>query len=139
MIQRIQTLWLLAASACGFATLKLSFYSGNKLDATNAKQFFPLNATTNTLLMVLTSCVAAIALVLVFLYKDRKRQMLVTLGATVVSVVNIVLYFTEIKNFIEGSYDITAVFAFLVPIFLLLAARGIYKDEKLVKSLDRIR
>ncbi len=139
MIQRIQTLWLLAASICGFATLKLSFYSGNKLDATNVKQFMPLNATTNTLLLVLTSCVAAMALVLIFLYKDRKRQLLVTLAAAIVSIVNIVLYFTEIKKFIEGNYAITAVFAFLVPIFFLLAARGIYKDQKLIKSVDRLR
>jgi magnesium-transporting ATPase (P-type) len=139
MIQRIQTLWLLAASICGFATLKLSFYSGNKLDATNVKQFVPLNATTNNLLMVLTACVAAAALVLIFFYNDRKRQLLVTLVATVLSIINIILYFTEIKKFVEGNYDITAVFAFLVPVFLLFAARGIYKDDKLVKSVDRLR
>jgi len=29
MIQRIQTIWLLLAAAASFATLKLSFYSGN--------------------------------------------------------------------------------------------------------------
>lgn len=139
MIQRIQTLWLLAASICGFATLKLSFYSGNKLDATNVKQFVPLNATTNTILMVLTACVAAAALVLIFFYKDRKTQLLVTLAATVLSILNIVLYFTEIKKFVEGNYDITSVLAFLVPLFLLLAARGIYKDEKLIRSVDRLR
>ncbi len=139
MIQRIQTLWLLAASICGFATLKLSFYSGNKLDVTNVKQFEPLNATTNNLLMVLTACVAAAALVLIFFYKDRKRQLLVTLAATVLSIINIILYFTEIKKFVEGNFDITAIFAFLVPVFLLFAARGIYKDEKLIKSVDRLR
>lgn len=139
MIQRIQTLWLLAASICGFATLKLSFYSGNKLDATNVKQFVPLNATTNTILMVLTACVAAAALVLIFFYKDRKTQLLITLAATVVSIVNIILYFAEIKKFVEGNYDITSVLAFLVPLFLLLAARGIYKDEKLIRSVDRLR
>ena len=139
MIQRIQTLWLLAASICGFATLKLSFYSGNKLDATNVKQFVPLNATTNNILMVLTACVAAAALVLIFFYNDRKRQMLITLVAFVVSIINIILYFTEINKFVEGNYDITAVFAFLVPLFLLFAARGIYKDEKLIKSVDRLR
>jgi len=33
MLQRIQTVWLLIASALGFATLSnsISFYSGNKL------------------------------------------------------------------------------------------------------------
>jgi drug/metabolite transporter (DMT)-like permease len=139
MIQRIQTLWLLVASVCGFATMKLSFYSGNKPDANNVKQFMPLNATTNTLLTVLTVCVAAACLVLIFMYKDRKRQLLVTLATFAVSIVNIILYFTEIKNFIEGNYDITAILAFLVPLFLLLASWRIYKDERLVKNADRLR
>jgi hypothetical protein len=31
------------------------------------------------------------------------------------------------------------VLTFLVPVFLFLAIRGISKDEKLVKSLNRLR
>ena len=38
MIQRVQTIWLLLASACAFLSLKLSFYSGNKL-INNVKEF----------------------------------------------------------------------------------------------------
>jgi len=34
---------------------------------------------------------------------------------------------------------LTAIFAIVVPILLILAMRGIRKDEKLVKSLDRLR
>ena len=140
MIQRIQSIWLLLTSIFAFATLKLSFYSGNKLDAlTNAKVFLPLNATTNTLLFILTVAVAVAALVVIFLYKDRKRQMLVSVGILAVSTLNIVFYFSEIKKFIEGQMDLTSIISFVIPVFLLLAIRSIFKDEKLVKSTDRLR
>jgi hypothetical protein len=35
--------------------------------------------------------------------------------------------------------SLTAVLAFAPPILLILAANGIRKDEKLIKSLDRLR
>ena len=65
--------------------------------------------------------------------------MKIGLVTAVVSIVNIVFYFSEIKNFTEGNYDLTAPLVFAVPVFILLAVRGIYKDEKLVKSVDRLR
>jgi len=34
---------------------------------------------------------------------------------------------------------VTCAFAFAVPVFLLLALRNIYKDHRLVKSMDRLR
>ena len=138
MIQRVQTLWLLLASACAFLSLKLSFYSGNKL-VNNVKEFQSFTAMGNILLLILTVAVGIAALVTVFLYKDRKMQMKIGLVTAVVSIVNIVFYFSEIKNFTEGNYDLTAPLVFAVPVFILLAVRGIYKDEKLVKSVDRLR
>lgn len=140
MIQRIQTLWLLAASVCSFLTLKFSFFSGNKL-VNNVQQFVPLNALSNIALTVLTVAVAIAALILIFLYKDRKRQQWLTLATAVVSVVNIALYFSEVKKYLpgQGNYDLTAILAFVIPVFLLLAVRGIYKDEKLVRSVNRLR
>jgi hypothetical protein len=39
----------------------------------------------------------------------------------------------------EWSYNLTSVAAIAIPVFLLMAARAIYKDEKLVKSVDRLR
>lgn len=140
MIQRIQSIWLLLTAVFAFLTLKFSFYSGNKIDAvTNAKTFLPLNATTNILLLILTVAVAVASLVVIFLYKDRKRQMLVSIGILAVSIINIVVYFSQIKKFIEGQFDLTAIITFVIPIFILLAIRSIWKDEKLVKSSDRLR
>ncbi len=140
MIQRVQTLWLLAASVCAFLTLKFSFFSGNKM-ANNVKQFVPLNGLENIVLTILTVAVAVAALVLIFLYKDRKKQLWLALATALVSVINVALYFSETKKYLpgEGNYDLTAVLAFVIPVFLLLAVRGIYRDEKLVKSVNRLR
>jgi peptidoglycan/LPS O-acetylase OafA/YrhL len=138
MIQRIQSIWLLLAAVCAFLTLKFSFYSGNKI-VNNQKQFVHLTANENMLLTILSVAVGIAALILIFLYKDRKMQLRLTIVTMLISILNIVLYFSAIKNYVEGFYDITAVVAFLIPIFLLLAARGIYKDMKLVKSVDRLR
>lgn len=141
MIQRIQTLWFLAACACGLATLKLSFYSGNKMINEVEKVYTQLNATTNLLLLVLTVATAIASLILIFLFKDRKLQMKLTFITLLVSIINIVLFFVEIKKFVpaESNFNFTCVLAFAVPVFLILAFRGVYKDEKLVKSVDRLR
>lgn len=140
MLQRLQTVWLLLAAVLEAATLRLSFFSGNKLDAaTNQKTWIEFTAMQNVFILILTIAVAVSALVAIFMYKDRKRQLLITLITTVVSVVAILLYFQQKTNFVEANLDLTSLTAFFVPVFLLLAARGIYKDEQLVKSADRLR
>jgi hypothetical protein len=142
MLQRIQTIWLLIASALAFLSLKFPFFSGNKL-VDDQKQFIHLSGTTaeNILLLIVSVAVGLAALIAVFLYNDRKVQLRTVIVTIILSAITIVLYILETQKFLlnEGTYDLTAVFVFLIPIFLLLAARGIYKDQKLVKSLDRLR
>jgi hypothetical protein len=60
-------------------------------------------------------------------------------AAAGLSIINIVLYITELKKFSSGNMSLAAILALAIPVFLLLAIRGIWKDEKLVKSLDRLR
>jgi hypothetical protein len=141
MIQRLQTIWLLLAAAAAFLTLKFSFYSGNIIADGGAKTFQYLTARSNIVLTILSAGVGLAALISVFLYKNRKRQLRIVLLCILVSIVNIVLFFLESRKFVagEGNYDLTAALAFVVPVFLILAMRGIRKDEKLVKSLDRLR
>lgn len=140
MLQRIQTVWLLIASALGFATLSnsISFYSGNKL-VENVSKFVPLTARENIFILILTVSVAVAALVTVFLFKDRKMQLKITMGIFAVSLANIGLYYLQIQNYTEGKMSLSALVALAIPVFLILAARGIWKDEQLVKSVDRLR
>jgi hypothetical protein len=141
MIQRIQSVWLLLAAAGAFLSMQYPFYSGNIVSATQAKHFEYFTAKSHTLLTILTAGVGIAALIAIFLFKNRKQQFRITLIALLVSVINLVLFFTQSKTFVpgEGNYNLTAIFAIIVPVFLIMALRGIRRDDKLVKSLDRLR
>ncbi len=139
MLQRIQTIWLLLAFICGFLTLKFSFFSGNKLDANNVSTFTKLIASSSIIILILTVAVFIAAVISIFLFKNRKLQLRIILVTFLVSLLNIFLYYRETQKFVNGEYSFTAILTIAIPIFLLLAARGINKDEKLVKSMDRLR
>lgn len=140
MIQRIQSIWLLLAAAFSASGFGLSFFSGNKLDAaTNTKIWVEFTASNQLLIMILSVAVAVAALVAIFMYKDRKRQMLIVFATAVGAFLNIALYYNAKSSFVESKLDLGSLFSFAVPLFLLLAIRFIYKDEQLVKSADRLR
>ena len=135
----MQTLWLVLAATATFLTFKYSFFSGNKLAAGGSKTFEYLTANTSTLILVLSVAVVSGILIDIFLYKNRKLQFRIVLAAILISTLNIFLYYRETKNFVEGNFDLSSIFAFAIPVLLMFAASGIYKDQKLVKSLDRLR
>lgn len=142
MLQRIQTIWLLLAAICSFLMVKFSFYSGNKILEDGQKQYIALTgATSPVYVLILIVAVGIGALISIFLFKDRKTQSRLALVTLLVSIVNIVLLYLETKKYAagEGNYDLTAALSVAVPVFLFLAIRGIARDQKLIKSLDRLR
>jgi amino acid transporter len=139
MIQRIQTLWLVLASLAAMASLKFSFFSGNRVDDNQAKTWTELTAVTNFLTLIITAGIGVCSLIVVFLYKNRKLQIQLTVVALILSLLNIFLLYRETQKYTEGNFTITSIITLLIPIFLALAIRGIYKDEKLIKSADRLR
>lgn len=138
MIQRQQSLWLLLAAVASFLSFKFPFYTGNILE-NNLSRFEELEGGSNFFLLVLTGLSILISLIAIFLYKDRKTQFKLTIVGILMAIVLLVLYFTQIKKFSSGNFALTAVFAFAILVGYLMAARGIWKDEKLVKSLDKLR
>ena len=136
MIQRIQSLWLLSASACAFLSMKYPFYYIGPHPDLISDQF---NATTKIILLILTSILGALCLFTIFLYKQRNLQLWLTVLSIVLSITNIFLYFDYKKDYTGGGLALTSIFVFAVPVFLFFAAQGIYRDQKLVKSMDRLR
>ncbi len=136
MIQRIQSVWLLIASIVTFLTLKLSFYSGTHLPD---NVYHQLNATENLQLLIPTIALGVVSLVTIFLFKNRATQLWLCMAAIVLDVVLLILYYNTIKDFSKGEYAITAVLHVIIIAALLLAARGINKDEKLIKDSNRLR
>jgi len=136
MIQRIQTIWFIIAAACTFATFRCAFYSGSINAITPAADF---NASSYLLITILTSVIGVFSLVLIFLYGNRKLQLKLSIANLLLSVGLVALYLWQTSHFVSGAITLFAVFTFAIPVFLFLAARGIWKDEKLVKSVDRLR
>ena len=135
MIQRIQSIWLLFAAIFSLATLKFSFYSGNK----DNNLFAELNGSSYFPLLILSVAVALSALFAIFLFKNRKLQMRLALLGFLLQVIAVVVYFLQTKQYTEGSFTLTSVLSFAIPVFFILAWMGIRKDDKLVKSMDRLR
>jgi len=140
MLQRIQSIWLLLAATMSALSLKFSFFSGNKINTeTNVKEWIEYTAAQGSLNAIITIAIGVATLVCIFMYKDRKRQLLISLIVLAVSFLNIFLYYNASKTFTESNTDLTALISLSIPVFLVLAALGIYKDEQLVKNADRLR
>lgn len=139
MIQRIQSIWLLLAAVFSGLSFKFPFYSGNMAASDPAGFVKELTAASNILLLFLTALLVAGCFIAIFFFKNRRLQLQLTISLIVLSLINLVIYFTQIQKYVSGNLALTSVFSIAVPVLLLLAARGIRKDEKLIKSLDRLR
>lgn len=153
MIQRVQSVYLFLASVVIY-TLYL-FPIANILSADGAKKimitgvFETLNGqlaqtTSFTLLSIVTGIIGIIPVVLIFLYKNRKQQA-TFVYLTVLVLIGLSFWIAQtVKGASNGllqvsDYGIGAGLSSVSILFLVLAAKGILRDEKLVKSADRLR
>ena len=137
MLQRIQTIWLLLAGVAAFLTIKLPYYTGIQDPAI---QYHELNAVTGGLLILLISIASGvIALVTIGLYKNRTTQLRLCVLGVLLEAVLIFLYYRQVSAFTQGTYALTSILHMCIVLFFVLAARGINKDEKLIKESDRLR
>ena len=137
MLQRIQTLYLLVAAIIS-GGLSFVFHLWE-----NVKEVLVF-AKDDMLYLSLFIASAALALVTIFLFKNRKLQF-------VLGRVNIILNFILLGLFVYRSLSLSGEtstvsekgIGMLLPIisivFLVLANKAIKKDEDLVKSVDRLR
>jgi hypothetical protein len=138
MIQRIQSLWLLLATVFDAVTFRLPFFSGDWMkDST--PEVIDLNAQTSTWYTILAVLTGVIALATLFLFKNRKLQLQLCYLGIFVTLVMLTLYFLETTHFYSGNIALWAIFYFSIFICFILAARGVRNDQKLIKSLDRLR
>lgn len=138
MIQRLQSLWLLFAAGFDAVTFRFPFYTGDWTRDT-IYQIIDLNASTTIWFTILTVLSAALAVVTIFLYKNRKLQLRFTYIGIFITAVLLTLYFIEISHFNTGTIALWAVFYVAILVCYILAARCILKDEKLIRSMDRLR
>ena len=153
MIQRIQSLYLLAVAALMIAATftPLAYFVGGveeyKLFAFSLKS---AEVTHSTIYMgIIVALSAIVPTVTIFLFKNRMLQ--VRLCAVEIVVLLGCIAFMAIYFWLSGANALEAAvvehrqfgWAAIMPIVALvlvsLAARATFKDEVLVRSLDRIR
>ena len=155
MIQRIQSLYLLLAMAMMSLTLFLPLatfvYGGNELIlkgfTISGIEGFPHPLP--TYLGILLTATTILLIVIIFLYKKRMVQIRLCVSAIALllgSATIIGLYCYRLWSLLSDmNYDVivTIGFASLMPVVaiipVVLAIRGIARDEALIRSLDRIR
>jgi len=131
MIQRIQTIYLLIASiAFALLSFKIPFWSLND-------EFMYAQNDNKLYLLLITLFV--FSLIGIFLFPKRTVQMkLLRLSILIefVVVVRLFLTYSELNTPLNAKVFFLLMSAFVA---LLLAYRGVKKDEDLVRSVDRIR
>jgi len=155
MIQRIQSIYLLLTTALSFLFLKGSFLNFNdkaglaitftfrgieKIPGGQGSDLIQ-NAWPFTIVLILT---ILIALITIFLYKNRTLQLLMAkiLIGLVLFLILISAYYSYVIISDFGGTLIPGVKMALPVVMLvlsILAFRGIRKDDQLVKSYDRLR
>ena len=155
MIQRIQTLYLLLATVLMSLTLFLPLATiwegGNEMVV---KAFFAdgemgFKAPLPIYMGIVLTAATLLPLVTIFLFKKRLVQIRLCVSAIVLllgSAGFIALYCYRLCDVLSEMFtnlNFTLGFASLIPVVaiipVVLAIRGIAKDEALVRSLDRIR
>jgi peptidoglycan/LPS O-acetylase OafA/YrhL len=141
MIQRIQSIWLLLAGVAGLLTYKLPLWQG-KLQDGSVKKFMGPESLLLFTLIVVTSL---LAFVTIFLFKNRSQQKGLALIGALLSIAIVALEYFLVDDYIQGlnlmenSWQFGAILPILMVFLFFLARAGIVKDEKLVKSLERLR
>ena len=141
MIQRVQSLWLLIVAIAAFATYTLNLYTGTLANGTERS----LLLADRFLLVICTILLGVLATICIFLYKNRKLQFRLSVLGAIFSLAFLFLEYLQVEAFkkensiVSGSYQLGALLPIIMVVFFILAARGIYRDEKLVRSLDRLR
>ncbi len=138
MLQRIQSVWLLLASLFDAITFRFPFFRGDWLKDTIPYDI-DLNARTTIWLSILSVVAGVLAFITIFLFNNRRLQLKLCYVGIFLTAVLLTVYFLEMANFSSGTVALWCIFYFAILACYIFAARGIWKDEKLIKSMDRLR
>lgn len=158
MIQRKQTIFLLLiaaiAAVCLFADplIGLGKQTSHAIEVHYTQTVItnktvPVDSAANNYLSLSLWVILGLSVIAIFLFKNRKLQaMLVGFNFIFIGVVWFFIYYYLNNTMSIKEMDATfptiklgAFYTILLPILNYLALRGIIADERLVKSMDRLR
>lgn len=150
MIQRIQTLYLLAVAALGILLIFMPVLQFVSPEEASELQVYELSALGGAPLQgiwgltVATVLIPLLALVDIFLYKKRILQARLNIFTVMLclgyyGVLAIYVWLAKMSLGLEWHLIPWAAIPLICMILTLMATRAILKDEALVRAADRIR
>ena len=147
MIQRIQSIFLFLAAAASFGLWALPFASANSAGSETVLFSDGIyNIQDSIGMIIFFNAAGVLALLAIFMFNKRTLQMRLTIFAFIANLLGIVfglIFFTQNSQDSISAANVSDGLGIYLPILTiictLLAYRYINKDEKLVKSMDRLR
>lgn len=144
MLQRIQTIFLALGAVCSGLLYAFPFARTSTAEQQSLFDDSLYNLLDHVGLIVLFGVSLILALAAIFLFNNRKRQILVSRLSLLFNILGIflalILFMNDSKTLKATPDDGLGIYLpILFILFLVLAIRYISKDEKLVKSMDRLR
>jgi len=133
MIQRIQTIWVLLTSAAAFSALRFPVYY------TPTPFALEINGSAGYSTLISLAFSACLSFITIFLYGNRMLQLKVVLINFLLSaLIGYFVYKIVIAN-PGGGFTLPSLALFIIPVLQIMAIVNIYKDDRKVKSADRLR
>jgi len=155
MIQRVQSIWLLLAAIVltimlffpiltkDFNGTYIPFYTGSYIESWDAGEFIAMRAESNYPLLITNIAIAIMCLANIFNFKKRslqKRIIIFTIAAIGGFAFWCSVFAKQLPGGIEGAtFGIGAYMPALAILFCVLAIFGINKDERMIRSAERLR
>ncbi len=147
MIQRIQSIFLVLAAACAFCLFAFPFGTTESPVADNTIYADGVYNIHDSVALLALFCVAGgLAFISIFLFKNRKTQLLLgrlAIIANIIGFVMVIVFYINNSSTLKEGQDQENIIGFALPlaflVFAFLAQRAISKDDKLVDSMDRLR
>ncbi len=155
MLQRIQSLFLLGAMASGLSLLidpmNLASVDGDVTLLKSQPQSMLddgiFHISDHIMLIILVGLTAVLSVISIFQFKNRSRQLtfvrMTMIGFLLLLVLAAFFFYQDYSKLNTGSYLFDIGYGAIAPVagilFTILAIRAIRKDEKLIRSMDRLR
>lgn len=155
MLQRVQTIWLFFATAAIFSLFLFPYLqtfnpdgSAKSLKVTGVHESISGQVVQTEAfigLTIATVIVGLIPFIAIFLFKNRKKQMMLCY-TSIISILGFSFWLVQTAKVALGgialqteNYGLGVILPSLAVFFVILALRGIRRDEKMIKSADRLR
>lgn len=155
MIQRIQTIWFFLATVVLYSLFLFAYV--HFTDASGSAKALKVSGVYENVngqvvrtqeflgLTIATALIGTLPFFAIFLFKDRKKQIVVSYAA-ILAILGYFFWLYKSTRDVIGdmqlqpeNYGVGIFLPSVAILFLIFAIKGIRKDEKLIRSTDRLR